>query len=604
MKPFALALFLLLLASSLVIQSSASVPSTRTPIKHVIFIMKENHSFDNYFELYPEGINGSLLSNPIVRELSRPYVAPLNTSVPVYPGLPLGSVRFSLSTSAVQQNPGEGWVDYHGDWDYGRMDGWVAYSGPQSMVYLSERQLSAYWDYAEEYVLFDNWFSPAMTETLPNRLFSLAGIAPVSNDYGPPPYVPLNQTIFYQLTQHDVSWGYYELFSTVRDPPASEIYPLDSIEGFSSSPMMEHVMNISVFYQQARNGSLPSVCFVMPFGLYGEDGYPDVSEHPPANVTVGELWTESVVNAVMRGPDWWSSAIFVTWDECGGFYDNVPPPQVNPFGYGERVPALLISPYAKENYVDDQVLNHMSVLAFIDYNWGLPYLSKYVEESGVPLSAFDFAVRRAPIVLRSNATFPIPLQIPLVELNYSSPPYSLPSSSVSYQAPPSWMPGFQLVAGVASILALGLSRKFRVTGKAASLLLSGLAALLGFVYPAIPPPPAPPGQPTESLLTFVAAAVLFASAVVVVLPLAKRQRRALRLSLMLAVGALALWAALTPGVLFSPSGPAPSDLAPPPTLVGTALAVTSPVTKGAGLLLMGELVVTQFERRHREQAGV
>ncbi|MGC8615279.1 MAG: alkaline phosphatase family protein, partial [Thermoprotei archaeon] len=176
MKSFAVVLIFVVLASSLVVSASASAAPTRTPIKHVIFIMKENHSFDNYFELYPEGINGSLLSDPIVRQLSKPYVAPLSTSVPVYPGLPLGSVRFSLSTSAVQQNPGEGWVDYHGDWDYGRMDGWVAYSGPQSMVYLSERQLSAYWDYAEEYVLFDNWFSPAMTETLPNRLFSLAGI--------------------------------------------------------------------------------------------------------------------------------------------------------------------------------------------------------------------------------------------------------------------------------------------------------------------------------------------------------------------------------------------------------------------------------------------
>lgn len=614
MRKFWLVPLLILLFLSSSIQVANASQGAKTPIQHVVFIMKENQSFDDYFETYPAGPGNALANNSVVQELSVPYVAPVDTKVPNYPGLGwlFGYTTLTYEDTSTQANPGEGWVDYHGDWNYGLLTGWVAYSGPQSMAYVSHAQIPYYWDYAEEYVLFDNWFSPVMTETLPNRLSSLAGVTPVTNDLAPPPYVPLSQTIFYQLTNHNVSWSYFELFSTASSPPSSEIYPLDSISGFSSdSTMMSRVMNMSVFYQEAADGTLPAVSFVEPFGLYGENGIPDVSEHPPANITVGEQWTVNAVNAVMHGPDWGSSTIFITWDENGGFFDNVAAPQVNSFGYGARVPTLMISPYAKENFIDDQVLNHMSVLAFIDYNWGLPYLSSWVANSGVPLNAFDFGQQpRAPIILGQGGpyppdTYPIPLQIPPSELNYSSPAYVSPSSVYHYAIPPLWLASAQFFLIVFAVIAIGVSYALksrstspaiRTSGLAGALVLAGAAFVFGLVYPAIPPPPAPPWQPTTSTFTVLAIFVVAISLVALSLSLARRYLRrrmpnhlkpAVALALAVSVAALIVYSVATPGIVF-PSGAGNSDwdLAPPQTVLGLILSAISPLTTVSFLVVI------------------
>jgi phosphoesterase family protein len=160
----------------------------------------------------------------------------------------------------------------------------------------------------------------------------------------------------------------------------------------------------------------------MPVG----GGSPDVSQHPSENVTFGEQWLANVVNSVMQSPYWNSSAIFITYDEGGGYYDQVPPPTVDGTQLGFRIPFLVISPYARENYVSSTVLNHASILSFIEYNWGLPALNSFVGSSNVPLDFFDFnqsysgtGIVRAPVVIPSNASFPLPLQIPLSSLPYA-----------------------------------------------------------------------------------------------------------------------------------------------------------------------------------------
>src|SRR5208337_988231 len=152
-----------------------------------------------------------------------------------------------------------------------------------------------------------------------------------------------------------------------------------------------------------------------------------LDEHPPSNVTAGELWTVSVVNAVMCSNYWQSSVIFIAYDEAGGYYDHVSPPQVleinhgfdRPLhGYGERVPLLVISPYARENYVSETLLNHMSILRFIDYNWNLIPLNGNVAKSNNMLDFFNFTqIPRTPIVLDNQGpysaqSYPIPLQSP------------------------------------------------------------------------------------------------------------------------------------------------------------------------------------------------
>ena len=257
------------------------------------------------------------------------------------------------------------------------------------------------------------YFSSVLSDTVPNRLMCMAGQTPVTADYGPPPYLPVNQTIMYQLSKSGVSWGYY------IDNPVSDWYPLNYFSGISE--YSQDIQSWTSFFSSLQNGTLPSISWVMPVG----GGYPDVSQHPTQNVTKGELWFANVVNSVMQSPYWSTTAIFITYDEGGGYYDQVPPPIVDGTQLGFRVPFLVISPYAKEDYVSSTVLNHDSILAFIEYNWGLPALNGFVGSSNIPLDMFDFnqsypggSLVRAPVVVPQSASFPLPFQIPISNLPY------------------------------------------------------------------------------------------------------------------------------------------------------------------------------------------
>jgi phospholipase C len=115
-----------------------------------------------------------------------------------------------------------------------------------------------------------------------------------------------------------------------------------------------------------------------------------ISEHPPGSVTTGQYWTMNVIETLLTGPEWSSTAVFLTWDESGGFYDHVPPPQVDEFGYGFRVPLLVISPFARRGFVDHDLMDHTSIVKFIAENWGLPYLTNREARSGDLMNAFVF----------------------------------------------------------------------------------------------------------------------------------------------------------------------------------------------------------------------
>ena len=171
-----------------------------TPIKHLIVVMQENHSFDNYFGTYPTA-NSSLV-NEITSKLHPVDGLPQDIC------LPQGTVCASPYLSSVSNpiGPIEGQVTYEQDYASGKMNGFAAFSGPQSMAYFDYHQIAAYWDYAEEYGLADRYFASALSTTTPNRLLLLAGDTSVANNYGPPPYLDYNQTILSELEAHGLSW--------------------------------------------------------------------------------------------------------------------------------------------------------------------------------------------------------------------------------------------------------------------------------------------------------------------------------------------------------------------------------------------------------------
>ena len=387
------------------VQAASSVSGTaQTPIKHVVIVMMENHSFDNLFGLYPT-LN-STNSGPVAASLQKP-----DDVLSAPKGVALSQVPNGTYWTA---NPNED--VYPADWDNGKMDGFPSNSGSQAMTYFSSAQFAIEWDWAEEYAIADRYFASCLCMTNPNRLFSLSGYgAGLTTDSGPPPYVPVNQSIFGELSKYGVSWGYYNL------DPAVDNFPLNYFDGIGA--YSSQVQPWTSFYNALQRGTLPAVSWVMPVG--GGAEYGEFDQHPEGNVTSGEGWILGIVDRVMQSEYWNSSAIFITYDEGGGYYDHVPPPVLDGVQLGFRIPLFVISPYAKENYVSNTVMDHSSTLSFIDYNWGLPALNSYVAASGLPLDMFDFGqsypvgtLVRQPIVLQNASRFPVDLQIPIGDLPY------------------------------------------------------------------------------------------------------------------------------------------------------------------------------------------
>lgn len=377
------------------------------PFSHVMIIMQENHSFDNYFGTYPTG-NGTV-ADSITLAIAGINGIPTGTCLPYLNGC----VSPRLSTSANSENPVEGQSAYEGDYTFG--SGFPRSSGPQSMVYFDYHSLAAYWDYAEEYGLADNYFAAALSQTTPNRLLLLAGDTPVSSNYGPPPYISYNRTIFGQLDSRGIKWGYFDLINKSADP--ASFYPLNYIRGIESA--RGSIGNISDLLGELGSGTgLPSVSYVSFLGNL------KLTEHPPFSPAAGEAQVVSIVNSVMTSAYWNSTVIFITWDEGGGYYDHVVPPSLYSIDHGfneplralgQRVPLIVISPYSKINHVSHLLLSHLSLLRFIEVNWNLPPLNSLVGGATLPTDFFDFSQEPRPkLVLGPEALtasgYPIPLQ--------------------------------------------------------------------------------------------------------------------------------------------------------------------------------------------------
>jgi phospholipase C len=256
---------------------------------------------------------------------------------------------------------------------------------------------------------------------------------PVAAVKGPPDYPWTDLT--YLLHKDKVPWGYYVVAGTEPDcqndaalscTPVSQnaktpgIWnPLPYFDTVRQDGQEANIQSVTNFYRQAKSGTLPAVCWVVPSGA--------VSEHPPGATSAGQAYVTSLINSVMTGPDWSSTAIFVAWDDWGGFYDHVAPPSVDQNGYGLRVPGLVISPYAKAGYIDHQTLSFDAYAKFIEDDFlhgqrldpktdGRPDPRPDVRENAKQLgditAAFDFSQAPRPPVTLPVHPSPGPASMP------------------------------------------------------------------------------------------------------------------------------------------------------------------------------------------------
>jgi phospholipase C len=348
---------------------SASGPRGIHKIKHVIVIMQENRSFDSYFGTYPgaDGIpRGVCVPDPRHGGCVKPHVDHADSNT--------GGPHKDASSTA----------DVNG----GKMDGFVGQAERKCrnrrpcktdvMGHHVASDIPNYWAYANNFVLNDHMFESDHSWSLPSHLSLVSGwSANCSNPADPMSCTstdmpgnrtPFNPTPFawtdltWLLHKHKVSWGYY-LDHGARAPGQKSGVPKiwNVLPGFTDvgqDHQQGNIQGLGAFLRQSRAGTLPAVSWIAP--------QPADSEHPPALVSTGQAYVTRIINAVMRSRDWKSSAIFLAWDDWGGFYDHVVPPAVDALGYGIRVPALVISPYARRGYTDHQTLSSDAYLRFIE----------------------------------------------------------------------------------------------------------------------------------------------------------------------------------------------------------------------------------------------
>lgn len=401
-RPFPLAVILLLVIGSVGVFSAtasaqdAPVPA-QTPIEHLIVLMQENHSFDNYFGTYP-GADG----------------IPPDACMPVDPvNDPDGECvkPFRLNGSDVEMaDPDHSTSTHEIQYNEGKMDGFV-YSlalrnqdGRLAMGYYDDEDLPYHWNVADEYVLFDRFFSSAAGGSLINHLYWVAAAPGIEEGRDEQELLNATPTIFDRLQEAGVTWKFYiqnydpELnYRTMHLYPgnrASQVIwaPVLKMDRFIDDPVLAaNLVNLDEYYADLRDGTLPQVAYIVPSGP---------SEHPPSSLHSGQRFIKTLIQALMRSEYWEDSAFMWAYDDWGGWYDHVAPPQVDEYGYGFRVPALLVSAYARQGYIDNTTLDYTSILKFIEDNWSIEPLSTRDANANSFAGAFDFsAPPRPPVFL-------------------------------------------------------------------------------------------------------------------------------------------------------------------------------------------------------------
>ena len=383
-------------------------------IEHIVVLMMENHSYDNYFGVLDRG--DGLPAKPVSSSGVAPYHLP--------------------SPDQIESVPTQSWDASHIQYNGGSCDGFVtsvqvtepdhADRAAVSMGYFDGGDLPFYYGLARAFTLADRWFCSCLGPTFPNRRFLISGTSNGLTDDDPYHLFdsPPNGTIFDALTAHGISWRDYHpgsragaiakrvlgapglrlgrLFghSLARIVPqlldladgkvqfTADLYPL----GLGGA--LSHLASLDTFFQDAARGTLPAFCIVDPdFHVYSEEN--------PQDVRLGESFAADVITAVMNGSNWSRTLLIWLYDEHGGYFDHVPPPEaVPPDGrdgppsfdrLGFRVPAVFVSPYARRGAVDSTVYDHSSVLRLVEQKWNLPPLTRRDAHAIAPVSALDLA---------------------------------------------------------------------------------------------------------------------------------------------------------------------------------------------------------------------
>jgi phospholipase C len=391
--------------------AGGSSDGSGVPIEKVVFIVKENRTFDNYFGRFP-GADGATTGLTSTGDR-----VPLAQAPDVYPH-DIGHDFFSGLTVI----------------NGGRMNGFDRIPGSADLLGFTQYRgadLPSYWRYARRFVLADRMFSSMYGPTIPEHLFTVAASSGrvVSNKLTPEdgrglycedvrerfhrlrrhPKLMLWEsrlrlrrimalleevgacldvrTIFPQLEQRGITWNYYGNQTQFHNA-------LLAVDEIRNTRLWNKVIDPVRFEQDARSGNLPQVSYVLPPTKFNEH------PHPGRSVCVGENWTVRLVNAVMKGPDWGRTAIFITWDDFGGLYDHVAPPQIDDLGLGPRVPLLVISPWAKPGHVSHTRYEFSSFLAFLERLYDIPPLTERDRRANDLFDVFDFeAAPRKPLLL-------------------------------------------------------------------------------------------------------------------------------------------------------------------------------------------------------------
>jgi phospholipase C len=378
--------------------AAAAIRTGVHKIRHVVIIMQENRSFDSYFGTYP-GADGIPMKDGV------PTVCNPDPKTHV-------CVKPFHDTSDRNAGGPHDTVNAIHDINQGKMDGFqtqarkgrflachatdnplcsLTPSTPDVMGYHDSHEIPNYWDYARNFVLQDHMFEGDNSWSLPAHLSLVSGWTARCSTHGDPMSCKSTLTapfgaagggqpvdypwtdLTWLLHRYHVSWRYYIANGSQPDCADNQMFcgespqsaatpsiwnPLPRFDTVRQDHQLGNIQRLRSFLRAARDGGLPAVSWVTPSQT--------ASEHPPALVTAGQTYVTRLINSIMEGPDWNSTAIFLAWDDWGGFYDHVKPPVVDGEGYGLRVPALVISPYARQGYIDHQILSSDAYLKFIE----------------------------------------------------------------------------------------------------------------------------------------------------------------------------------------------------------------------------------------------
>ncbi|HYA57250.1 MAG TPA: alkaline phosphatase family protein [Thermoplasmata archaeon] len=403
-------------------------------IDHIIFVVMENHAYDSYFGTYCQ-----------VKSKACPSVAngiPSGTCVPEFPnekGKPcirpwnFTAQNWSLGGVPMLHN-------YNSSikaWNNGLMNGFYHAENSQNIPFGHYNGTTAptYWDIAEEYTLEDNFFSSIFSYSLPNHWHIVAGQAPAiiiqnftaepsGSPWPPDVFIPHEHTYLNEsnkttavedlLVRTNVSWNYYDQPLAKNYQRAIEVTLIDNgtkvasdgsaynyfdplaakAESYTKA-FVSHFVSNTQFYSDARNGTLPSISWVIPPGQF--------SDHPPDNSTLAQNYVASLVDALESSPDWNSSIMYITWDDYGGFYDHVDPPVMFGEQLGFRVPLLVVSPYSVKGSVPNATGYFESILRGMEWRFGLGCITALDCNAPLPLWGLNFSSGpRAPILFPTD----------------------------------------------------------------------------------------------------------------------------------------------------------------------------------------------------------